>query len=226
LASAPSDASKALAEIILVTIPAVILYFVGWVYLNAYLSAFGINVSELDLDIQTIFIYAFPPTRILLQSFWPYILLALLITIIFIYLVASNLSKPLLRSLKQFWNHFTTGSVGFRIFCIYIVTLFVAVAALPAIRWAAFHAAQQKWKTESFHVEALLKESEKTIQQQWVDNYNKCTERHALDLIMSDKESYYLLCTSSLDRSSGIVYEVRREVGLVSIRYVNQAKSQ
>jgi hypothetical protein len=52
-----SEGSKVFFEIAIATIPAVVLYFIGWVYLNFYISAFGITVSELDLDIQTIFIY-------------------------------------------------------------------------------------------------------------------------------------------------------------------------
>ena len=54
----------------------------------------------------------------------------------------------------------------------------------------------------------------------WHDNYRRCSGRRALDLLFSDKESYYMLCISSVDKTDGIVFEVRRETGLVSVRLV------
>lgn len=37
---------KAIYEFLVATLPAVVLYFVGWAYLYFFLGAFGINIAE------------------------------------------------------------------------------------------------------------------------------------------------------------------------------------
>jgi hypothetical protein len=51
--TAPEEPSggKGLFELVIATIPAVVLYFFGWAYLHFYLRAFSIDVSELSLDL-------------------------------------------------------------------------------------------------------------------------------------------------------------------------------
>ena len=73
---------KGLFELVIATIPMVMLYFVGWTYLYFYLKVFGIGISELDLDIQTILIYSYPPIQLLWRSYWPLIAGAIVILVV------------------------------------------------------------------------------------------------------------------------------------------------
>jgi hypothetical protein len=220
-----SDAGKAISEVVLTTIPAVLLYFMGWVYLNFYLSAFGIGISELDIDIQTILIYSFPPIGILVRAFWLTALVVLIILVAIGWIAILRVRKATLQKLKNVYDRLRHASTALHALYIYFIVVIIAVPAVPAIRWAAFDAANQKWASDDLHIDAMIKETENS-KSAWVDGYKKCSERHALDLIMADKESYYMLCVSSVDPSSGVVYEVRRDVGLVSVRFVGRQISR
>ena len=62
------ELNKTLYEFLIATLPAVVLYFVGWGYLFFLLGDFGINISEINFDTSTIFIYAFSPVYILARN--------------------------------------------------------------------------------------------------------------------------------------------------------------
>ena len=64
----PTSASG-LSEIVIVTVPAVVAYYLGWAYLYYYMGAFGIGVSELDMGIETMFIYSMPAVILLAKSY-------------------------------------------------------------------------------------------------------------------------------------------------------------
>jgi hypothetical protein len=90
----------------------------------------------------------------------------------------------------------------------------LAVISTPMIHWAAAEVANRKWASEGIRMEAISKKPESKEKSSWEDNYKLCSNRRALDLILADKESYYMLCISSMDSTAAIVYEVRRDVGL------------
>src|SRR6266481_3594694 len=84
----PGSSGKGLFELAIATLPAVLLYFFGWAFLHFYLKAFSIEVSELNLDLQTIFIYSVPPFRALMGFYglywlWAFIVALIVITWIF-----------------------------------------------------------------------------------------------------------------------------------------------
>jgi hypothetical protein len=57
----------------------------------------------------------------------------------------------------------------------------------------------------------------------WLVSYDSCSARRALNLIFADKETYVMLCVDKYDAGSGVVYEVRPENGLISVRMIRRS---
>jgi hypothetical protein len=208
---------KGLFELVIATIPTVLLYFVGWAYLYFYLRVFGIGISELDLDIQTIFIYAYPPIHYFGTAYWYWILL----TIAAILLARRFAPHRIRVKLDAFYNTACAAppiAKGLELFGVLVVLAFLSV---PFVQSDAERAADRKWISEGVRIEAMVKEPESKEKSGWYDNYKLCAGRRALDLIFSDKDAYYMLCTSSVDETSALVFEVRRDAGLASVRFIN-----
>jgi hypothetical protein len=203
----PTEGGKVIFELLLVTIPPVLLYFVGWVYLRAYLGAFGINMSELNLDIQTFFIYSIPPIR-----FSGYITLVVVAVPVVMFVLLARLLKG-----TKLDSYVRRTSMVTRLFWVVLILAILALLSVPAITWTAIQVAKRKWTSDFFPIEAMIKAPENKEQSFWFEQYYKCGER--LDLVFSDKESYYMLCRSTLDSTAGYVYEVRRGGGLASVRF-------
>src|SRR5258707_392343 len=73
--SLPPPSNKKESElfgVMFATIPAVLAYFIGWEYLYYYLGQFGVGIAELELGLETIFIYAVPPISWMIKSYWPF----------------------------------------------------------------------------------------------------------------------------------------------------------
>jgi hypothetical protein len=202
-----SEGTKIISELLLVTLPAVLIYFLGWAYLYFYLGAFGINVSELDLDIQTVLIYSFPAIRGLISSYWYLVLIAVLALVAIIW-VLLRFNVPLIVE-------------GLVVFAFLICT---AVLSYPFIRSVAEGAAKQNWPAAGARISAMSKgpEGEGAIGRRFYAYYMACSDRDGLNLIFADKESYYMLCSSTKQGTTGLVFEVRRDVGVVSVRMVER----
>ena len=56
------------------------------------------------------------------------------------------------------------------------------------------------------------------------ESYLKCSEKQALLLIYANEKVYYLLCKSVENDKEGYVFEVRRESGLSSVRFVSSGE--
>jgi hypothetical protein len=221
-----------LLEVVLATVPAILAYFLGWAYLHFYLSAFGFSESELDIGIQTILVYAFPPIRLLLNAGWDWLLSNLLwVSIISVAISALvwfckslvprgaiEASGNFVRKCGQLIPKSPLGQgVG-----ILLAVMALVFLALPLIRKAAFEQADQKWVAEGVRLDAILRDSDAKERPATLANYKTCSERRALDLIFSDRSAYYLLCISSKVPSNAVVFEVRRDGGLASARYVRR----
>ncbi len=210
---------KGISELVIATIPAALLYLIGWTYLYFYLQAFGIGISELELDLQTIFIYSYPPIRMLWLSYWGWVLLGVGALASGIWVVRLRTTPAARNALARWIFGVSTVSQGLRLF--FAVSI-LAVLLVPAVRTNAVQAADRKWVSEGIRVEAIVKEPEKGEKSAWYESYKRCASRRALDLVFADKDAYYMLCISGVDESSGIVYEVRRDSGLASVRFARR----
>jgi hypothetical protein len=235
------DASKVLTDLIVVTIPAVLLYFVGWVYLYFYLGAFGIGVSELDLDIQTIFLYFLPPIRLLAKFIWDGFLANLYLAggLLVLIAIAAVLFKQCapghfqslgqrlstsFNNLRELFASLQTASVIVQCLLVFVLLVSLAIIAVPVIRSTAGYAADRQWVTRGTMIAAMIKKADEMQSSSWFDNYKACSERRALNLIFADKETYFMLCIDKYDASFGVVYEVRRDAGLASVRPVTRKR--
>ena len=217
-----ADGSNALSELVIATIPAVLLYYAGWVYLLFYLQAFGIEISELDFDTQTIFIYSVPPFRMFLLSFWHWLLLGIMVLAVIMWLSRKFATQKAKHKLASCLTWFRRGSPLKKGLGIFAGLLLLIALFHPVIRWSATEAANRKWDAQGIRIQAMIKNSIPREESAWEENYKRCSSRQALDLIFSDKESYYMLCISSHDKTSAVVFEVRRDVGLTSVRLIKR----
>ena len=212
---------KGLFELVFATIPAVLLYFVGWAYLYFYLKVFGIGISELDLDIQTILIYAYPPIKAFVASYWHLALVTIAALLISVWLARRYAPRAVKDKLAAFYKGVRGSSPITQGFQLFVVLLTLAFLAVPIVRTEAAQAADRKWVSEGVVIEAMVKEPETKEKSVWYDSYKRCASRRALDLIFADKDAYYMFCISGLDETA-LVFEVRREVGLVSVRFIQR----
>ena len=232
MAEKDSEASSTIESIVLVTIPAALIYFIGWAYLHYYLGSFAIDLSELDLGVETVLIYAAPPLFHLCAAYWPWLLaLLLVLAAVSIWLV--------LRLQAQHTNavsgatshagglvpvrpgHVWQPMLAFLLKGLWAFVIMVGLALLltPGLKDFAAAKARITWRDDSMPIEVRVEAPEKSDSLH--DNYRTCQEARHLHLVFSDKDRYFLLCTSTIDPDRGAVYEVRREdSALASVRYI------
>jgi len=213
----PADATGiggALGGVVIAVVPAALAYFIGWTYLYYYLLEFGINVSELDLGVEAILIYAVPPTLSVVRHYW---LPVLAILVVAYFLMAYKHLLPWLRMNPNFYArirglHPVAKGVA------WFLVLVLAVAILtPLIQSVAIQRADDKWTRTGTRLRAPI---EAPTTSSSYEDYQSCMSRLGLDLVFADKNVYYLLCVSQINDDSGVVYEVRRaESKLASVRW-------
>jgi len=232
VAEKDSEASGTIESIVLVTIPAALIYFIGWAYLHYYLGAFSIDLSELELGVETVLIYSAPPLFSLVSAYK----LALIAGLI----VLALASAGLVWRLQVHHSSAASGAAGhagastaaqpeyvwlptvtfiLKGLWAFVVMVGLAFVLTPALRNFATGKARLTWRDDSLPIEVRVEEPEKPDAMH--DNYRTCQEARHLHLVFSDKDRYFLLCTSTIDPDRGAVYEVRREdSSLASVRYV------
>jgi len=163
-----AEASGTFESVALVTIPAALIYFVGWGYLHFYLRAFAIDLSELDLGVETVLIYAVPPI------FWLCGRNVLIVAALMLLLIgatgwllwrlhklhsrAAHAASPgghaphpvlhlLAFALKGGW--------------MLVTTLLVAAALMPALKSVALARAGAAWRDDSVSIKVIVDRPDK-----------------------------------------------------------------
>jgi hypothetical protein len=220
--------TKALYEFLIATLPAVIVYFIGWAYLFFFLSDFSINITELNFDTTTVFIYAFAPIQIFAKNHWLLTLFGILAAFILFFIVPICLpihAPTISRGLSR-WS----GRIPIFAKILFGAIVFVAllIGLLPLLRSAALQKKQEIWSGNANYVLPLFvgdagQAASASQDLSWRDNFIKsymlCSDQEALRLIFSDEKVYYLLCKSEENGDEGYVFEVRHEGGLASVRF-------
>jgi hypothetical protein len=225
------DTQKSIYDFVIVSIPPLILYFVGWAYLYFYLLLFGINLSEMKLDIQTVFIYSYSPFHSIVTENWITSTLVLFV-IFFSIFIKWSLPRRIRAYAGSFFRPISSLSPLARIFAL-IVTFVVGIIILltailiPIAKWTAEEAANRSWAGNAPRMVILVSDKSKANQSpssaDWLSNFDKCQKRSELGTIFSDDDTFFLLCRSLDDPThSGIVFEFRKETGLVSVRPVTK----
>lgn len=218
---------KLIYEFVVATLPLAVVYYVGWAYLYFYLNLFGINITELHFDSATIFIYAFAPVYLTLQGYWWLILLIVVAAVMMILSIRKLFHRQWLLVRTKFGNL----STALQIFLLIIALLCVLVILAPWLQWAAKEKRAQVWEDRGEYAIGLASGERKdsaagaaspqSSLALWQDSYKECSAEQALLLIFSDEKALYLLCKSVEDPNQGTVFEIRREFGLVSVRFVS-----
>jgi hypothetical protein len=220
------DISKALYEFLIATLPAVILYFIGWGYLFFFLRDFGVNITELNFDTATIFIYAFAPIQIIVMNHWV-LAIASVMSIIILFLVIPLRLPIVLAGLREWSGRipiFSKILVGAIIFIVFLFGI------LPLLRSAAFEKKQEIWSGDANYVLPLLigeagrpasTKQDLSWRDRFINSYTQCSDQEALRLVFSDEKVYYLLCKSAVNGNEGYIFEVRHEGGLTSVRFAS-----
>ena len=223
------DLRKAIFEFVIATIPAVILFFGGWVYLNYFLAAFGISISELSIDMQTTLIYSFSPMSVLFYGHWKELLVLLGIVALIVF-IDGWFGFATFRQVGRYASPLASMAMALptvlQLAAILIGTMLVFLLIItPAIRWSAERVADRFWTSTGVRIDPIVKaEDAKGRNSKWHSNLQGCADRRALELIYSDQSAYYVLCKSPAAPGIGIVFEIRRNGGLASIRYAERGR--
>lgn len=220
----PAGEEGKLSEVVLVTIPAALAYFIGWAYLHYYLAEFGIGISELDLGLETIFIYSAPPTVWVVRSHgWALLIWIVfaLVTVVAISALWQNLPIWLTSPLKKAARFYSTLSSIAKGLVAFVLLMAVLLLLSPLIKASAIARASEKWDRVGVLIQATVDEPEHASSQ--YRDYVTCSERKGLDLIFADRNGYFMLCLSEIDEASAAVFEVRRDdATLASVRAVSR----
>lgn len=229
MAEKDSEASGTIESIVLVTIPAALIYFIGWAYLHYYLGAFSIDLSELELGVETVLIYSAPPLFSLVSAHELALVAVLVVLVVasgalvwrlqrhHASSTASHAGAPAVVHPEYVWMPMLTFIM--KGLWAFVVMVSLAFALTPGLRNFAIGKARLTWRDDSMPIEVRVEAPEKSDAMH--DNYRTCQEARHLHLVFSDKDRYFLLCTSAIDPDRGAVYEVRREdSSLASVRYV------
>jgi uncharacterized membrane protein YidH (DUF202 family) len=214
------ELAKSLRDFAISALPVAILYFCGWAYLSFYLSAFGINIGELGLDIQTVFVYSFSPIYVLATQQTSVVIIALgLYTALYIIYRATRRRNKATSEERQFSLSF------YDILSYFLFGLVVFLALLIPIRWGADYKSQHLWSHGGTFTDAAPALAKSTPDLTWSESYASCRERRELSLIFSSGDRFYLLCRDSGNQTQGLVFELKGPSDLRSVRIAAKAAS-
>ncbi|TEA71880.1 hypothetical protein [Allopusillimonas ginsengisoli] len=208
------DQSKLISAMV-VAAPAVFVYFLGWAYLNYYLGAFGISVAELDLGIETIFIYAAPAAIWLLKTQWSWIVgIAVLVWGLALWRRHSGVRT---KELSSSGRRLLSSTWYVQIVAVFVGSTLLVMFISPFVKEAALDSAAQRWDRSGINIRALVDSPGfGSVERQ---DYETCMKRDGLRLVFGDKNSYYMLCAGEIDNTEGLIYEVRgHDSVLASVR--------
>jgi hypothetical protein len=179
--AAMGEFRKSLVDFIIVTIPGLLLYFLGWVYLSYYLSQFQINPSELKLDFSTIFTYSYIPIYNTIGGGLLLVSLAVLVFVIMLFTIFTNIYDIIVDKTLYLWYwiwglltrrvkwlqyrpisrfNSTCQTVYFTIIWLLVLIVFLNLALVRFARWTAAQAVNDRWNTPGQRVAVVLTESE------------------------------------------------------------------
>jgi hypothetical protein len=228
------DLQKSIVDFVIVTLPGVLLYFLGWVYLYYFLAFFGINPSELRLDTSTVFIYSYTPIYDTMTNYPVTTGLILLIVLLALFTrFFDNTFKKLRINFRKWisaiyarWIRHPSSLDSFWRIVYITVTLFLFILVtinfvlIPIAISSARLAANRKWEGIGGSIVINLNQEVKQNSSELVDDLSTCQGRGALVQIFSDEDTLFLLCRSSDEAHTGSVFEVKKDKGLVSSRCV------
>ncbi len=214
------DIQKAILEFLVATLPAVVLYFLGWAYLYFFLISFGINIAEVHIDTPTIFIYSFSPLQVVFKRYGLCLLLILFLLAV-LYFVLVRIFPRLAKASRRLSAWLAKTGTVLRICLTLAVLLLLALLSAPVVSWAADQASARIWTGKGANAVAITAKKGSRTFGALRAMYNKCGADQSLILVYADDKAHYLLCKSSVDDTQGVVFEVRRELGLVSVRFVS-----
>jgi hypothetical protein len=173
------DVQKSIADFVIVTIPGLLLYFLGWAYLSYYLFLFGVNPSELKLDPQTVFISSYVPLYELVMSGW--ISLAISV-VVFLFIVLALFTSLF----DHFFSSFVTGfltcidryaprlkyrpvsslssswrTVYFTVLFFFVLIAFLNLILIPVAHWRAQASADELWSGVGQGITVILSREDK-----------------------------------------------------------------
>jgi len=197
-------------------------------YLNYFLAAFGISISELSIDTQTTLIYSFSPMSVLFFGYWKDLLVLFCIVALIVF-IDGWFGFPTFRQLARYARPLATAAMALPTVLqlaavIAATTLVFLLVITPAIRWSAERVADRFWTGTGVIIDPVVKADDAKAAGKWHSNFQGCGDRRGLELIYSDQSAYYVLCKSTVAPNVGIVFEIRRKGGLASIRYAERGR--
>lgn len=159
----PMDWNKTISDFLIVTIPGVLLYFMGWAYLYYYLQSFGIYPSELKLDTMTVLIYSYTPISDFISTHWVVVVLWITVVLTIIHL-KFNWREPLVAlmprlpkvvgNLSKYYRPAVDLSpfvrtVYFSFVCLIGIIFVLYFVLVPISHWTAERKVKEAWSPKS-----------------------------------------------------------------------------
>ena len=181
-------------------IPIALLFFGGWAFLSAYLGLFGVDITEIDLSIQSTLVFSFRS----LNTWWA--LVAAVVGLVLGFLVWH------LRSSVQKCGPLCSVTLAFAV----VVVTFKGLDGLA--REAASQVANQVWDGRRVRIEARLEPEEMASGTKLTEDYLACLSRRGFVNVFSTTKRSFVLCRSSDNPTeTGMLYVVDQP-GIISSR--------
>jgi len=158
----------AVLQLLVAAAPAAILYFTGWSYLYFYLGKFDINISEINFDLPTIFIYSYPPLHTLWECHFT-VIIASTVVLALLWLFAPSVRGVIGAIRPGLWFQARIRPLVQRIRALQttariLIVLGFLVFVLPfplktLTAWAASHAADNVWEGHAPKLKPILEKN-------------------------------------------------------------------
>lgn len=183
-------------------------YFAGWAYLSHYFVAFGIDITEVDIPLNTVLVFAFRP----LKNIW---LLLSLMAWFGLALLYVNQKQTWQQKFPVLWSP---------------AFIFPAAVALTAafflvVDWSASSRAQESARNVwiGHRVKPAIPLNSNAGGD--TDSYNQCLARHGFVQVFAVPERTYLLCPSEHVSGKGSLYVLDKDRSLISVRRIDRSET-
>jgi hypothetical protein len=189
-------------------LPISFLFFTGWSFFSAYLGTFGIDITEVDLPLQTMLVFSFRT----LNTWEAFV---------------TGVLSLLLLSLGYYYRNISIGEN--RQFLILVILIIGIVAVFKVLgvlaELSARAASEQVWQGIRAPIEARLSIEEEKRSSLIVQDYITCRSRRGLTNVFSTTSKSFLLCrTSNEATESGMMYTMDNTGIILSRRKIRRER--
>lgn len=192
-------------------------YFIGWVYTYFYFRFFHIDIFEIDLPLEYIFVQATTPVVFVFGNYWLYFGAAAIVSAIVFFCIRRSSKRPAVAFREFIHKHKRTLEFP----CVALVVVAVYVGGFEIAQLAANNRTREVWISDAPEIQFFFTSDEKgAIEKTKLSDLN---DAFALRYLLATKDFYYVFIAEKAQKSGyvpdGLVFKVRSDaVNYVWIR--------